>query len=78
MPSLNSNRIHQFLDIFEAKPTPIKIFYNNGVRYPLIPYKNGWRILFPKELLQDLARYGSDRIPNLQQLEQYRMRYAYY
>ena len=47
MPSLNSNKTHQFTDIYEAKPFPITIIYFNCLRFPLRPHKNGWAILYP-------------------------------
>ena len=55
MPSLNADKLHKFTDITEAKPQYVRILYNNGIQYQLVPYGNYWRLLVPNELLNKLS-----------------------
>ena len=78
MPSLTSNKTQQFTDVYKAKPFPIRIIYEDQYRYPLVPYGNGWAVVWPTAKIDQLSKSRQKYIPNYQQFMQFRDRYNYY
>ena len=78
MPSLNSDKIHHFTDVYEAKPFPVRIIYENSLRFPLVPYGNGWSVVWPTAKTDQLSKSRQKYLPNYYQFMLFRERYNFY
>ena len=78
MPSLKANKTNKFLDIIDAKPSPIRVVYYDGLRFLLVPFNDSWELLYITEHLPIITNTRRRYIPTPEQALEFIRLFNYY